>query len=116
MSQTPPLPETGLRTLAVHAGESPGPVTRASSPNLVMSTTFVADRAGPTARPPTTATSAATASRGSAPAAPLSSAPPPASKADGTPAFPLSWPQRSQRENGFLICASRSGIGQKSRI
>lgn len=32
-----------IRTLAVHAGEPPDPVTRASSPNLVMSTTFIAD-------------------------------------------------------------------------
>lgn len=31
-----------LRTVAIHAGEGPDPVTRASSPNLVMSTTFVA--------------------------------------------------------------------------
>lgn len=38
------LPErTGLKTLAVHGGESPDPVTRASSPNLVMSSTFIAD-------------------------------------------------------------------------
>ena len=33
-----PLP--GLRTLAIHAGEGVDPVTRASSPNLVMSATF----------------------------------------------------------------------------
>ncbi|MCB0837560.1 MAG: PLP-dependent transferase [Bacteroidetes bacterium] len=32
-----------LSTLAIHAGESPDPHTKASSPNLVMSTTFVAD-------------------------------------------------------------------------
>ena len=32
-----------LHTLAVHAGERPDPATRASSPNLVMSATFVAD-------------------------------------------------------------------------
>ena len=32
-----------MRTLAVHAGEFPDPYTRASSPNLVMSITFVAD-------------------------------------------------------------------------
>jgi methionine-gamma-lyase len=45
MSALPPqtLPSLRLRTLAVHAGEAPDPVTRASSPNLVMSTTFVAD-------------------------------------------------------------------------
>jgi methionine-gamma-lyase len=33
----------GERTTAIHAGEAPDPVTRASSPNLVMSTTFVTD-------------------------------------------------------------------------
>lgn len=33
----------GVRTTAVHAGESPDPATRASAPNLVMSTTFVID-------------------------------------------------------------------------
>ena len=33
----------GIQTRAVHAGESPDPVTKASSPNLVMSTTYVAD-------------------------------------------------------------------------
>lgn len=33
----------GLRTLSVHGGERPDPVTKASAPNLVMSTTFVAD-------------------------------------------------------------------------
>lgn len=32
-----------LKTLAVHGGESPDPVTRASTPNLVMSSTFIAD-------------------------------------------------------------------------
>ena len=32
-----------LRTLAVHAGERPDPCTGASSPNLVMSTTFKAE-------------------------------------------------------------------------
>jgi cystathionine beta-lyase/cystathionine gamma-synthase len=36
----------GLQTQAVHAGEAPDPVTRAASPNLVMSTTFVMDEAG----------------------------------------------------------------------
>ena len=36
----------GMQTRAVHAGESPDPVTRASAPNLVMSTTFVMDEAG----------------------------------------------------------------------
>ncbi|MCB1089917.1 MAG: PLP-dependent transferase, partial [Verrucomicrobiae bacterium] len=33
----------GLETLAVHAGELPDPATGASSPNLVMSSTFLAD-------------------------------------------------------------------------
>ena len=33
----------GIRTLAVHAGEAVDPVTRASSPNLVMSSTFAPD-------------------------------------------------------------------------
>ncbi|MDR3710633.1 MAG: aminotransferase class I/II-fold pyridoxal phosphate-dependent enzyme [Capsulimonadaceae bacterium] len=33
----------GIQTTAVHAAEPPDPVTYASSPNLVMSTTFVAD-------------------------------------------------------------------------
>jgi methionine-gamma-lyase len=33
----------GDRTKAIHAGEFPDPVTRASAPNLVMSTTFVTD-------------------------------------------------------------------------
>ena len=32
-----------IRTIAVHAGERPDPTTRASSPNLVMSSTFTAD-------------------------------------------------------------------------
>ena len=34
---------SGLQTLAVHAGEGPDPTTRASAPNLVMSTTFLID-------------------------------------------------------------------------
>lgn len=33
----------GEQTLAIHAGESPDPVTGASSPNIVMSTTFVTE-------------------------------------------------------------------------
>jgi methionine-gamma-lyase len=37
----PSLP--GIETVAIHAGEKPDPVTRASAPNLVMSSTFVAD-------------------------------------------------------------------------
>jgi methionine-gamma-lyase len=32
-----------LQTVAVHGGEDPDPVTRASAPNLVMSSTFIAD-------------------------------------------------------------------------
>src|SRR5512136_569993 len=32
----------GIRTLAVHAGEEPDPITGASAPNIVMSTTFIA--------------------------------------------------------------------------
>ncbi len=31
----------GIQTLAIHAGEEPDPVTKAASPNLVMSTTYV---------------------------------------------------------------------------
>ena len=33
----------GINTTAIHAGEVPDPVTGASAPNIVMSTTFVAD-------------------------------------------------------------------------
>lgn len=33
----------GEQTKAIHAGEAPDPVTKASAPNLVMSTTFVVD-------------------------------------------------------------------------
>ncbi len=33
----------GDQTRAIHAGEAPDPVTKASSPNLVMSTTYVVD-------------------------------------------------------------------------
>ncbi|HMQ55829.1 MAG TPA: PLP-dependent aspartate aminotransferase family protein, partial [Anaerolineae bacterium] len=36
-------PKLGIKTLAVHAGEQPDPITRAASPNLVMSTTYIAD-------------------------------------------------------------------------
>lgn len=32
-----------MKTVAVHGGENPDPVTRASTPNLVMSSTFIAD-------------------------------------------------------------------------
>ncbi len=34
----------GMSTQAIHAGESPDPVTHASAPNLVMSSTYVVDR------------------------------------------------------------------------
>lgn len=37
-----PTYATGIRTLAVHAGEEPDQVTGASAPNIVMSTTFIA--------------------------------------------------------------------------
>lgn len=38
------LPETARpRTAAIHAGEEPDPVTRATSPNIAMSTTFTVD-------------------------------------------------------------------------
>ena len=35
--------DKGIRTLAIHAGESPDPATGASAPSLVMSSTFVVD-------------------------------------------------------------------------
>lgn len=34
---------SGLRTTAIHAGEAPDPVTGASAPNIVMSSTYVTD-------------------------------------------------------------------------
>lgn len=38
------LPDNArMKTVAVHGGEAPDPVTRASAPNLVMSSTFIAD-------------------------------------------------------------------------
>lgn len=43
MSEKIEFLKTGEQTKAIHAGEFPDPVTRASSPNLVMSTTFVTD-------------------------------------------------------------------------
>lgn len=44
-------PQWGERTLAIHAGEGIDPVTRASSPNLVMSSTFApSEMAGFSAR------------------------------------------------------------------
>ena len=36
-------PVRGIRTTAIHAGETPDPVTGASAPSIVTSTTFVAD-------------------------------------------------------------------------
>ncbi|MDD1694450.1 MAG: PLP-dependent aspartate aminotransferase family protein [Methanoregula sp.] len=39
----PSQPPRGIRTDAIHAGESPDPVTGASAPSIVMSTTFIAD-------------------------------------------------------------------------
>ncbi len=43
MPHAPRLDHAGLQTLAIHAGEAPDPVTGASAPNLVMSTTYVVD-------------------------------------------------------------------------
>lgn len=43
MSEKIDLSKAGEQTKAIHAGEFPDPITRASSPNLVMSTTFVSD-------------------------------------------------------------------------
>jgi len=42
MTRTPG-PVRNIRTEAIHAGESPDPVTGASAPSIVMSTTFIAD-------------------------------------------------------------------------
>jgi cystathionine beta-lyase/cystathionine gamma-synthase len=36
--------DKGVQTLSIHAGEDPDPVTGASTPNLVMSSTFVVDQ------------------------------------------------------------------------
>jgi len=36
-------PTFGAQTIAIHAGDDPDPVTRASSPNIVMSSTFIAE-------------------------------------------------------------------------
>ena len=44
MQQSEPRPDAGVRTLAIHAGERPDPETRASSPNLVMSSTFATEK------------------------------------------------------------------------
>ena len=40
-----PGKQYGVRTRAIHAGEGPDPITGASAPNLVMSTTFVLEEA-----------------------------------------------------------------------
>jgi methionine-gamma-lyase len=37
------IPQNHVQTLAIHAGEHPDPQTGASAPNIVMSTSFVAD-------------------------------------------------------------------------
>lgn len=37
------MPRQRIQTRAVHAGEAPDPTTKASSPNIVMSSTFVAE-------------------------------------------------------------------------
>jgi cystathionine beta-lyase/cystathionine gamma-synthase len=39
--------KSGLQTLAIHAGEKPDPTTRASSPNIVMSTSFLTEAEAP---------------------------------------------------------------------
>ena len=36
-------PTRGIETLSVHGGENPDPITKASAPNLVMSSTFVVE-------------------------------------------------------------------------
>ncbi len=33
----------GINTIAIQAGEEPDPVSRAASPNIVMSTTFITE-------------------------------------------------------------------------
>ena len=43
MTRTINFQQTGEQTKAVHAGEFPDPVTKASAPNIVMSTTYVAE-------------------------------------------------------------------------
>ncbi len=43
MTDQHPKNKRGNNTLAVHAGERPDPNTRASAPNIVMSSTFVLD-------------------------------------------------------------------------
>jgi len=46
MSDKEDNPNWGDRTRAIHSGEGADPTTRASSPNLVMSTTFARDHVG----------------------------------------------------------------------
>jgi methionine-gamma-lyase len=43
MTQIINFQQTGEQTKAVHAGEYPDPITKASAPNIVMSTTYVVD-------------------------------------------------------------------------
>ncbi len=44
MARNLDIDAAGPRTLAIHAGEHPDAVTGASSPNIVMSTTFVTEK------------------------------------------------------------------------
>ncbi len=44
MARNLDIEAVGPRTLAIHAGEAPDPATGASSPNIVMSTTFVTEK------------------------------------------------------------------------
>ena len=44
MARNLDIKAVGPRTLAIHAGEQPDPATGASSPNIVMSTTFVKEK------------------------------------------------------------------------
>jgi methionine-gamma-lyase len=41
----PPANMSGIRTKAIHAGDMPDPVTGASAPNIVMSSTYVSEEA-----------------------------------------------------------------------
>jgi len=44
MAKNLDIARAGAQTLAIHGGESPDPATGASSPNIVMSSTFVTDK------------------------------------------------------------------------
>ena len=44
MARNLDIKAAGPQTLAIHAGEHPDPATGASSPNIVMSSTFVTDK------------------------------------------------------------------------